>query len=160
MSALGWGAADKNAARRAHLVFVDESGFQRLGYPGLSAPPAPVIYAVPSTSSGIAVRFTSVSSCASSSQRTRGSACTCFPPTPPEFNPAEFMWTQADRELANGAADDLAELRHHLDAAIRRLIADAAFDSRRTGRAECWSAKAASGKAPLVPRSGATLRPL
>ena len=83
-----------------------------------------------------------------------------FPAYAPEFNPAEFMWTQADRELANGAADDLAELRHHLDAAIRRLIADAAFDSRRTGRAECWSAKAASGKAPLVPRSGATLRPL
>ena len=44
-----------------------------------------------------------------------------FPAYAPELNPAEFVWTQADRELANGAADDLAELRHHLGAAIRRL---------------------------------------
>lgn len=44
-----------------------------------------------------------------------------FPAYAPELNPAEFVWTQADRELANGAADHLAELRHDLDAAIRRL---------------------------------------
>jgi putative transposase len=44
-----------------------------------------------------------------------------FPAYAPELNPAEFVWTQADRELANGVANDLAELRHDLDAAIRRV---------------------------------------
>jgi len=44
-----------------------------------------------------------------------------FPAYAPELNPAEFVWTQASRELANGVADDLRELRHDLDLAIRRL---------------------------------------
>ncbi len=44
-----------------------------------------------------------------------------FPAYAPELNPAEFVWAQASHELANGVADDLGELRHHLDGAIRRL---------------------------------------
>jgi putative transposase len=44
-----------------------------------------------------------------------------FPAYAPELNPAESVWTQADRALANGVPDDLADLRHGLDTAIRRL---------------------------------------
>jgi putative transposase len=44
-----------------------------------------------------------------------------FPAYAPELNPAEYVWTQADRALANGVPDDLADLRHGLDTAIRRL---------------------------------------
>ncbi len=44
-----------------------------------------------------------------------------FPAYAPELNPAEYVWTQADQALANGAPDDLADLRHGLDAAVRRL---------------------------------------
>ena len=44
-----------------------------------------------------------------------------FPAYAPELNPAEYVWTQADRALANGAPDDLAELRVSLGTAVRRL---------------------------------------
>jgi transposase len=44
-----------------------------------------------------------------------------FPAYAPELNPAEYVWAQADGALANGAPDDLAELRHSLGTAIRRL---------------------------------------
>ena len=44
-----------------------------------------------------------------------------FPAYAPELNPAEYVWAQADGALANGAPDDLAELRQSLGAAIRRL---------------------------------------
>jgi putative transposase len=44
-----------------------------------------------------------------------------FPAYAPELNPAEYVWAQADHELANGAPDDLRELRHRLDGATRRL---------------------------------------
>jgi transposase len=44
-----------------------------------------------------------------------------FPAYAPELNPAEFVWTQTNRTLANGAPDDLADLRHRPDAAVRRL---------------------------------------
>jgi broad specificity phosphatase PhoE len=44
-----------------------------------------------------------------------------FPAYAPELNPAEYVWAQADRALANGGPDDLVELRQRLDSAIRRL---------------------------------------
>ena len=44
-----------------------------------------------------------------------------FPAYAPELNPAEYVWGQADRALANGAPDDLAALRHSLGTAVRRL---------------------------------------
>ena len=44
-----------------------------------------------------------------------------FPAYAPELNPAEYVWAQADRALANGAPDNLADLRHSLGAAVRRL---------------------------------------
>ncbi len=44
-----------------------------------------------------------------------------FPAYAPELNPAEYVWAQADMALANGAPDDLTELRHHLGSAIRRV---------------------------------------
>jgi hypothetical protein len=44
-----------------------------------------------------------------------------FPAYAPELNPAEYVWAQADHELANGAPDDLAELRARLTDATRRL---------------------------------------
>lgn len=44
-----------------------------------------------------------------------------FPAYAPELNPAEFVWTQADRALSNGAPDDLPELRRTLGSAVHRL---------------------------------------
>ena len=44
-----------------------------------------------------------------------------FPAYAPELNPAEYVWAQADHELANGTPDDLRDLRHQLDGATRRL---------------------------------------
>src|SRR2546430_9568064 len=44
-----------------------------------------------------------------------------FPAYAPELNPAEYVWAQADQALANGAPDDLGELRHRLDSTVRRL---------------------------------------
>ena len=44
-----------------------------------------------------------------------------FPAYAPELNPAEFVWAQTDHALANGAPDDLVELRHRLGSAVRRL---------------------------------------
>jgi transposase len=44
-----------------------------------------------------------------------------FPAYAPELNPAEYVWTQADHALANGAPDDLTERRQQLDGAARRL---------------------------------------
>lgn len=44
-----------------------------------------------------------------------------FPAYAPELNPAEYVWAQADAQLANGAPDDLRELRDRLEGAIRRL---------------------------------------
>ncbi len=44
-----------------------------------------------------------------------------FPAYAPELNPAEYVWGQAARALANGAPDDLAALRHSLRTAVRRL---------------------------------------
>lgn len=44
-----------------------------------------------------------------------------FPAYAPELNPAEYVWTRADHELANGVPDDLRELRARLADATRRL---------------------------------------
>lgn len=44
-----------------------------------------------------------------------------FPTYAPELNPAEHVWTQLDRSLANGAPDDLGDLRGRLHNALRRL---------------------------------------
>jgi transposase len=44
-----------------------------------------------------------------------------FPAYAPELNPAEYVWAQADHELANGVPDDLRELRDCLRDATRRL---------------------------------------
>ena len=44
-----------------------------------------------------------------------------FPAYAPELNPAEYVWAQADHQLANGAPDDLRELRARLTDATRRL---------------------------------------
>lgn len=44
-----------------------------------------------------------------------------FPAYAPELNPAEYVWTQADRALSNSASEDLAELRGRLQTSVRRL---------------------------------------
>lgn len=44
-----------------------------------------------------------------------------FPSYAPEINPAEFMWTQGDRSLANSAPADLADLRQMLRRSYRRI---------------------------------------
>ena len=44
-----------------------------------------------------------------------------FPAYAPELNPAEHVWSQSDRALANGAPQNLAELRGRLRCTIRRL---------------------------------------
>jgi transposase len=44
-----------------------------------------------------------------------------FPAYAPELNPAEYVWTRADHELANGVPDDLRELRARRAGATRRL---------------------------------------
>ncbi len=44
-----------------------------------------------------------------------------FPAYAPELNPAEFVWTQADSALANGAPPNLVALRGRLRQAIRRI---------------------------------------
>lgn len=44
-----------------------------------------------------------------------------FPAYAPELNPAEYVWAHADHALANGAPDDLHELRERLADATRRL---------------------------------------
>ena len=44
-----------------------------------------------------------------------------FPAYAPELNPAEYVWAQADHDLANGAPDDLSKLRARLTDATRRL---------------------------------------
>jgi len=44
-----------------------------------------------------------------------------FPAYAPELNPAEHVWTQTDRRLANSAPPDLEALRGRLRNAIRRL---------------------------------------
>ena len=44
-----------------------------------------------------------------------------FPAYAPELHPAEYVWAQADHELANGAPDNLCELRQRLTDATRRL---------------------------------------
>ena len=44
-----------------------------------------------------------------------------FPSYAPELNPAEFVWTQGDRRLANSAPADLADLRQMLRRAYRRI---------------------------------------
>lgn len=44
-----------------------------------------------------------------------------FPAYAPELNPAEYVWNQADRALANGAPKDVAELRRRLWCAVRRV---------------------------------------
>jgi len=44
-----------------------------------------------------------------------------FPAYAPELKPAEYVWAQADQELANRAPDDLRELRACLTDATRRL---------------------------------------
>lgn len=43
-----------------------------------------------------------------------------FPAYTPELTPAEYVWTQADHELANGVPDDLADLSDPLDGATAR----------------------------------------
>lgn len=43
-----------------------------------------------------------------------------FPGYAPELNPAEFVWTQGDRSLANSAPADLADLRQMLRRSYRR----------------------------------------
>ncbi len=44
-----------------------------------------------------------------------------FPGYAPELNPAEFVWAQGDRSLANGAPVDLADLRRILRRSYRRI---------------------------------------
>lgn len=44
-----------------------------------------------------------------------------FPSYAPELNPAEFVWTQNDRSLANSAPTDLADLRQMLRRSYRRI---------------------------------------
>jgi len=44
-----------------------------------------------------------------------------FPSYAPELNPAEFVWTQGDRNLANSAPADLADLRQMLRRSYRKL---------------------------------------
>jgi len=45
-----------------------------------------------------------------------------FPGYAPELNPAEFVWTQAKRALANSAPADLPDLQRWLRQATRRLV--------------------------------------
>jgi putative transposase len=44
-----------------------------------------------------------------------------FPAYAPELNPAEYVWAQTDRALANSAPDNLTQLRRRLDSTARRL---------------------------------------
>ena len=44
-----------------------------------------------------------------------------FPTYAPELNPAEHVWTHLDRALANGAPDDLGDLRGRLHSSLWRL---------------------------------------
>lgn len=44
-----------------------------------------------------------------------------FPAYAPELNPAEYVWTQAERRLANGAPLHLLQLRGRLWQAMRRV---------------------------------------
>jgi putative transposase len=44
-----------------------------------------------------------------------------FPAYAPELNPAEFVWNQADRALANTSAEDLDELDGMLRCSTRRI---------------------------------------
>lgn len=44
-----------------------------------------------------------------------------FPAYAPELNPAEYVWAQADRALANMASRDLHELGTHLRRSVQRI---------------------------------------
>jgi len=44
-----------------------------------------------------------------------------FPPYAPELNPAEHLWNRTDAALANGAPQDVGQLRGRLHQAIRKL---------------------------------------
>ncbi len=44
-----------------------------------------------------------------------------FPAYAPELNPAEYVWAQADRALANSAPTDLAQLNGLLRHSVRRI---------------------------------------
>lgn len=44
-----------------------------------------------------------------------------FPAYAPELNPAEFVWCQADKALANTAPEDLDELKGLLRSSVRRI---------------------------------------
>ena len=44
-----------------------------------------------------------------------------FPAYAPELNPAEYVWNQADRALANGAPMDLVQLHSRLQHSVRRI---------------------------------------
>ncbi|MEW5994554.1 MAG: transposase [Candidatus Zixiibacteriota bacterium] len=44
-----------------------------------------------------------------------------FPAYAPELNPAEYVWNQTDRSLANSAPEDLAGLRGMLRSSQRRI---------------------------------------
>lgn len=44
-----------------------------------------------------------------------------FPAYAPELCPAEYVWAQADRALANSAPTDLAQLNGLLRYAVRRI---------------------------------------
>jgi transposase len=44
-----------------------------------------------------------------------------FPAYAPELNPAEYVWTQADRALANGSPRDLVQLNRRLRNSVRRI---------------------------------------
>ena len=44
-----------------------------------------------------------------------------FPAYAPELNPAEYVWCQSDSRLANGAPENVVELRRSLQSALRRI---------------------------------------
>lgn len=44
-----------------------------------------------------------------------------FPAYAPELNPAEYIWAQADRALANSAPTDVAQLDGLLRSSVRRI---------------------------------------
>ena len=44
-----------------------------------------------------------------------------FPAYAPELNPAEYVWNQADRALANGSPMDLVQLNRRLQNSVRRI---------------------------------------
>jgi transposase len=44
-----------------------------------------------------------------------------FPAYAPELNPAEYVWGQADRALANGSPRDLVQLNRRLQNSVRRI---------------------------------------